>query len=527
MRKALVLNAIFVFTFLCIFLLSFYLKLFPVLNNNFPFTMDQARDMLDIRAIVELKKPTLIGPTTSINGVFLGPFYYYFNLIPYLVSGGDPAALTYWNIIWYMIGAFLLFAFFFKTDRYFALISSAIYLMAPSLFYSSRYFWSANPMPYLTIFYFLSIFNFFKSKNFINASVVGLIAGLSMQIEAAFGILFLPFFLIFGFFKKTGTKNLAVSVGAFFITLLPQILFELRHSFIMTKTFFGELSGKSQILGEKLNTEQTFLSHLDSFTQFSSGHFQFPQTISVFVLTLAIIFLMVKLRENKLDQEVKLVFLSCVFFVLFAFGFYMFYSYHLKGWYLLGLHIPYILIVSLFLSELISVKKYLFGAIIILFLGWSFVATYIDQSKFVSGSLSDRSGDKSNLRNEMEAIDWVYKKASGKGFKAYNYIPSVYDFPYQYLYWWQGKKYGFHPETVSYLDGVPEYIQSNEVFFNMKKKQEDQNVFLIYEPDKESPDRLAAWLGNFTQYCPAEKITYDWGTVVELRRLCPDLLEKF
>ena len=80
-----------------IFLISTYLKLAPILNNNFPFTMDQARDMLDIREIAVGFHPVLIGPTTSINGVFLGPFYYYFNLIPFIISGGDPAFLVYWS----------------------------------------------------------------------------------------------------------------------------------------------------------------------------------------------------------------------------------------------------------------------------------------------------------------------------------------------------------------------------------------------------------------------------------------------
>ncbi len=520
MRKIALLDVLFVLVFFAVFFLSFYLKLFPVLNNNFPFTMDQARDMLDIRAIVELKKPTLIGPTTSINGVFLGPFYYYFNLIPYVVSGGDPAALTYWNILWYLAGAILLFIFFFRTDKYFALISSSIYLMAPSLFYSSRYFWSANPMPYMTIFYFLAIFNFFRNKTFLNAGIVGLIAGLSMQVEAAFGVLFLPFFLLFGFFRKAGIKNLAATFGAFCLTLIPQIIFELRHDFLMTRTFFGELSGKSQILGDKLSFSERFISHLDSFAGFSAGHFQIPQIASVIILISAVIFLALKIKQNKLTLEVKIVFLSSLFFILYAFAFYMLYSYPLKGWYLLGLHIPYILIVSVFLSELISVKKYLFGLIIIFFLGWSFITTYIDQSRFVPQSIADRSDDKSNLRNEIEVIDWVYQKASGNGFKAYNYIPSVYDFPYQYLYWWQGKKHGYHPETVSYLDGVPEYIKDNEVFYTLKKPQEDGNIFMIYEPDKENPDRLAAWLGNFTKYCTVEKVTFNWGTTAELRRAC-------
>jgi hypothetical protein len=138
-------------------------------------------------------------------------------------------------------------------------------------------------------------------------------------------------------------------------------------------------------------------------------------------------------------------------------------------------------------------------------------------------NFSDRSLDKSNLRNEIETIDWVYQKAQGKGFKAYNYIPSVYDFPYQYLYWWHGtKEYGYQPDVVTYLDNVPEYIKDNDKFFNAKKKAEEGIIFLIYEQD-ENQQRLDAWLGNFTKYCTIEKKVFSWGTTTaESRKPCTD-----
>ena len=508
----------FYLVFLVIFVISFYLKLIPILNYNFPFTMDQARDMIDIREIVVSFHPSLIGPTTSINGVFLGPFYYYFNVLPFLFSSGNPAALVYWNILWYMTAGILLLQFFYKQDKYLGLISSTVFLMSPALFYSSRFFWSANPMPYVTVLYFLSLLLFISSKDKKTAFASGFISGLSMQFEAAFGILFFPFLIIYSLVKRVPIKKSLFAVIGFFVTLIPQALFELRHGFIMTKTFLNEVSGNSQILGEKLGFFDAQISHLKSFLEFNGGILEIPNYLSIGLTILSVVYLSKKYRQ--LTNFKKEVFVSSSLFIVFAFLFYSWYLHPLKGWYLLGLRIPYILIISLFLSEIFSKRNLVFKTFVVILLGYSFINTFFLQVAFVPKG-DYRSGDKSNLGNEIEAIDWVYTKAAGEGFKAYNYIPSVYDYPYQYLYWWHGtKKYGYQPETVTYLDNVPEYIKENDKYLTKKKPAgNDPVIFLIYEKD-ENPQRLAAWLGNFTNYCSLEKKAYPWGTTVELRKLC-------
>src|SRR5689334_7908646 len=114
MKKLLCLDNLYIAIFITIFLLSGYLMLAPILNYNFPFTMDQARDMIDIREIVVGKNLRMIGPTTSINGVYLGPFYYYFNTIPYILGNGNPSFLVYWNILFYLLAGLTLFLFNFK-----------------------------------------------------------------------------------------------------------------------------------------------------------------------------------------------------------------------------------------------------------------------------------------------------------------------------------------------------------------------------------------------------------------------------
>lgn len=508
--------------FLFVFSLSLYLKTAPILNNNFPFTMDQARDMLDIRNIVVGKKPTLIGPTTSINGVFLGPFYYYLNLPAFVIGGGDPAYLVYWNIFCYMAAGILIFLYFYKESKNLGLIASSIYLMSPALFYSSRYFWSANPMPVFTVFFFLMLFYFLKNPSKKRAFFLGIISGLSMQIEAAFGTFFFPVALFIAIVRRKGFLNCLFLGTGFFVTLLPQVFFELRHHFVMTKTFFAEVGGTSQILGEKLTYIESINNHYASFVEFLNGNFELSGQITLFLMVAALIFLIYRMFRKTIHPASREIFLNCLIFICLYFVFYSFYPHPLKGWYLLALRIPYLLFISAFFYEITNYKKIYLNLLMIIFLGYSFYLTSISQLKFVPQNINDHSGDKSNLRNEMEAIDWVYQKADGKGFKIYNYIPSVYDYPYQYLFWWYGtKKYGYQPETITYKDGVPEYIPNNEFYWNKKRLAgNDPLVFLLYEKD-ENKERLFAWLGDFVNICRFDKSNFTWDTTVEIGKICP------
>lgn len=483
--------------------------------------MDQARDMLDLREIVVGLHPRLIGPTTSINGVFLGPFWYYFNVIPFSLGSGDPAFLVYWMVLWYLATGILIFITLKKDSPLFAFIASIVFLMTPGLFFSSRYSWSANPMPLFTVFYFLALFKFISKQTSRRSFLVGLIAGLSMQIEAAFGVLFFPFVIISYLIYKIKPKHFLLSGLAFFLTLIPQILFELRHNFIMTKTFFGELGGQSAILGEKLSFYERTINHWDSFVGISGGLTDFNKLINILLITSALSFLAFRNFKNKIHKSEKVLFVLSTLFLIWAFVFYLLYPHPLKGWYLLGLFIPYIFILTLLIVELLSYKKNWITGLAAIALITSFVLTITNQIRFIPKPF-DRSTDQSTLRNELEVIDWVYSRAEGKGFKAYNYIPSVYDFPYQYIYWWYGTKtYGYQPDTLTYLDNVPEYIPNNDKFLDKRKKAtEKDKIFLIIEPDSEQQSRRAAWLGNFEKYCLKETKKFLWNSEVQIRENC-------
>lgn len=503
-----------------------FIRVSQVANYNFPFTTDQARDMLDIRNIVAGKNLTLIGPTTSINGVFLGPGYYYFNVLPFFIGGGDPAYLVYWNILWYSLAAAILLFVHRKSDSSFGFFASIFFIMSPIYFQTTKYFWNSNSMPYFVVFYFIALIFFLLSPGAKKAFLSGMLAGVCMQFQAAFGILLLPFALIMGLFKKVGFKYLLIQIGAFLITLIPQLLFEFRHQFIMSKIFIREMSGTGDILKGKLDFWETVASHKESFIQQAHGIIALPYNLDLVVLLAAVLFLALKIYQRKLSPLLTLYTQTGAGFLVFSFCFYSFYHYALKDWFVLSLSVPYLLLLSAFFASVyqhtIHNRTYRFSPAVIalLLMLVSLIYSSTDQTQFIPKNPEFRSDDKSNLRNELQAIDWVYEQTAGKGFKAYNYIPSVYDFPYQYLYWWYATpKYGYQPEIITYKDGVPEYITNNNLFLTKTKPQQDNLIALIYEDD-DNTGRRQAWGGDFTQYCPVKQIQYDWGTSAEIRHPC-------
>src|SRR3989344_7066754 len=81
------------------------LRLLAIQNYNFAFTWDQARDLIDLRRLVFGYTPLLVGPTTGLTGVFVGPFWYYFNAPPFFLSRGDPSSVVIWLIASYLLTA--------------------------------------------------------------------------------------------------------------------------------------------------------------------------------------------------------------------------------------------------------------------------------------------------------------------------------------------------------------------------------------------------------------------------------------
>ena len=496
------------FLFIIVVALSAIIRLSQSSNFDFPFTYDQARDMLDIRVLGGFHDYKISGPTTSITGLNLGPFYYVFNLPAYWIGGGNPQFLVYWNILWFLFSGILLYAFFYKRSKMLAFLVSSIYLMSPQLFSVTRYFWNANSVVYFIVFYFLALWKFIEKNNARNALLWGITAGLVIQFEAAFGSMCVAFsFLIILFSKnKINVRNYLIGVIPWFF---PQFVYELTHNFQMTRLFLGVIKGENTLLGESVPFAEVLKLHWFSFTSYFEGQFMLVYGAGFAVL---IISLVIALKSAKYSRIAKY-FMS---FILFAYAFYsVIYPHDLKPWFLEGVRIWFVFIVSLAFTIVSKMNKFVFAAVI-LFLIRSFYLTIVDQFIYISDN--GRSNDPKNAQNIMRSIDWVYEKAEGGGFIAYNYVPEIHDFSANYMYWWYGKtQFGYTPENISYsLDPVPEYIRMESKFQNHVRQANTGYIALMYEKIGD----YQSWLTQFDDYCIINKKDFEWRVAVEWRKKC-------
>ncbi|MBI2326151.1 glycosyltransferase family 39 protein [Candidatus Collierbacteria bacterium] len=505
--------------FVIILFLTFFVRLEAIKNHNLPFTTDQGRDMIDIRSIAVGHKPRLIGPTTSINGVYLGPFWYYFNLPPFIASGGDPSSLLIWQIIWYQLAGLSLYLFLKKENPTLALFTSVFFLIMPLGFNTSRYSWNANAMPIFTVFFILALFTLIRNQTPQKSFITGLLAGLSLQVEAAFGVIFFPFaFLYLLSFTKKLKTHFGLFLG-FLITLIPQGVFELRHQFPLTKVLLTEFSGKSTMLGQRLSLSQRLDDRIGVLIALvrDSSHlpesFLFPVFIVTCFMALILIF---KKNQTKFNWQFLLLNIS---FILFTLIFFLAFPQPLKGWYLLGLSVPLVLLYSSSLASIYSLGDLRLNLALVILVASSFYFTFLAQSEYLSVSQQMGSANRSSLKNSLADLDWVYRHADGQGFRAYSYLPSIYDYPYQYLYWWYGpKEYGYQPNEVAYLPNRPEYIENMQTYLTKTRPLlENEPTFLIIEKDEQNPAFEKAWKGNFSTFCEVEKVAFAFP--VEIRHL--------
>ncbi|EKD67760.1 MAG: hypothetical protein ACD_48C00233G0002, partial [uncultured bacterium] len=67
---------------LVILVLAAYLRLYRI-ADYMTFLGDEGRDVLIVKRMIVDHKFTLLGPTASVGGFFMGPIYYYF-MLPFL-----------------------------------------------------------------------------------------------------------------------------------------------------------------------------------------------------------------------------------------------------------------------------------------------------------------------------------------------------------------------------------------------------------------------------------------------------------
>lgn len=219
-----------------IMVLGGYLRLWRI-ADYMTFLGDEGRDALVVKRMIVDHKFTLLGPTASVGGFFLGPIYYYF-MVPFLwlfnLNPVGPAVMvgifgTATIFVVYLLGKKI-----FNTET--GIIASLLYAVSPVVINYSHSSWNPNLVPFFASLFILvlgRIDNLSQKKEIL---LLGMLMGIGLQLHYLF--LFLGVSALIYLYKlknKISLNVLSLFMMGFILMMSPFIIFEFRHGFTNTQ----------------------------------------------------------------------------------------------------------------------------------------------------------------------------------------------------------------------------------------------------------------------------------------------------
>jgi hypothetical protein len=267
---------------------------------------DQGRDLLVAYQIWKLHKPTLLGPAADIQGgIFFGPIYYYLIAIPLAFSGGNPvSAMIFLQVLEAISGIFLYIGAKRLFGRRVAVIG--LFWVAVSYGLASYSRWLSNAMPAIAlgnVIFYLTAQILTGQQKLI--PLLFFTVGVLWQFDPAIGFGLIFFALYLWFIYERQWKKSMVNLMCFLFPATPQILFDLRHHFLITKAVLNFLFGST---GAGLN--------LSRFTGIGWQFLSFVTSITAYHLPVIAVGLLIitvwQWRSGKSYQVISLLILSQV-----------------------------------------------------------------------------------------------------------------------------------------------------------------------------------------------------------------------
>jgi hypothetical protein len=487
-----------------IWLLVAIINLYPIISGNIPFWYDPARDMLS--AWDNLHKLTLIGSTSGIPGIFYGPYWIWYLSVSVFFSK-DPRFATF-------IVSFIPYMFFFPVvlyqfknyfNKYILLILWVLFILSSKAYV--LFIWNPNNSPLLFLLSsYLILSAVSKEKTFSclkQILLAGMVAGLALNINIAFGAVFALSSVLFLFLNTSFLlkKTFKLKIQQFFLQLpafligisimfLPFFIFEIRHGFEQTKSVLTALvtGGGGIVTVHGLTKPQIIESFFTRWAQL----LQLSSNLSLVVLVALVIILVVLFLKKKVifspPERRMLLFLLCL--SVGCLGLYL--SVHNPVWdyHFIGIEVLWVLLLGVFLTKIPFLRYVAYGWIVFL-LVMQIVGFWTMLHTPVLGA--------SSLTTKEYIVNTIAKDAKGKTYSVYAYSPSIYVYEYTYLFRWLANK------DVPYDPSV------------IVKKGD---VYLILSPDKQSAlDDFVNYRTPSKLYKTVKTLSIPDGTIILKRSL--------
>lgn len=467
--------------------------------RDFVFVYDQGRDALAVHRILA-GDITLIGPTTGLFGVYLGPFFYYFLTPLYVVGQGNPIIPAYFFVL---LSALVVIPLFFMAKRVGGVVAGwlavSAYMLSFVQFQFSRWLSNPMPLPMTALLLFYSALRALETRKWQWFGAVGLLLGICMQLEAANAFFLIPTLVIVLLIEywlrldsgkkkmielnkkiwmywdalRADWKLIGVTLCGFVVTLAPQMIFELKHGFPITRSLVTAFATTHEVsvLGN-LQSRATLL-----FDLYAKGWFsRVPWRGNAFLLMLtgALIILFVLRKKIFSNQTFRVI---CVWFMVPLFFHLMYTGNHGNFWdyYIIGQYIPLYILISSILALGIARKGLVrIGSVVLIIFLWTFI--FIPNAREWFG-LSVPYQERISLSLQLDAIDWIHERSGENPFGMWAYTPSAQDDVYKYLFLYKSR----------YNVSLP-----------VEHPEQTKHMYLIVEDDPNNPKRREAWISEMS-----------------------------
>lgn len=228
-----------------VLLVSLFLNTYR-LPELMTFIGDQGWFYLSARDMVLTGEIPLVGIASSHPWLHQGALWTYMLGIVLWIFHFDPVSGAYFTAI---LGTISVSVLYFIAARMFSkrvgIVAALLYATSPLIIANARFAYHTSPIPFFVILFLWSFYKWVKG-NVIYFPIVILFLGILYSLELATTLLAFPIllFLCYGVWKKTQwvrqiltKKIIGLSFFAFFVSLIPILIYDLSHGFKQTAGF--------------------------------------------------------------------------------------------------------------------------------------------------------------------------------------------------------------------------------------------------------------------------------------------------
>lgn len=354
--------------------------------GNYPFRFDQVQIMEASDRILS-GDLTLIGPRTGPAEMFTGPLIYYLNAISLFFINSIQALVLTTNVIYLITGLSLILV----APRYIShrqtLIFIGIWTLSPWFVSLDRIPWNPN-LSFLAGS--LTLLPLLGRTQLKQIDLVLIFVGTFLGYQAHFSGFILPVLVWVGLLvrKEKSIKNWLTPILGLTASLLPTILFDLRHNWLNSKGLIQLLSQQSSGLSDKYVAIFNSLTQLvEIFGLIWLQNFERSLVIGL-GLILVLLLLIISRRNKQPDQARKIVVFWLLIFT-FVLGLY---SGNVPPYYYLIVTPAVLYLQSGIILEAISRHKFVAPVLVITLFIWfgyqNYRQNYFDQPNSLATTLA-------------------------------------------------------------------------------------------------------------------------------------------